>query len=75
MEVKINLIEVAAELAEIATTKEILNLYPEDIKENTEEYNKIYKIENNVRYYTEEAQQIFEKHYDFYFDFIETRKI
>ena len=63
-EIKINILELASELAH----KELVNNWSNSIK--------IYEHEDEcVTYYTDEAQDIFNYLYDKYFTFIEQFKI
>ena len=64
MEITINLIELSSELAE-----EMVN-----VKFNYEQ-NDIYVEENEEVKYTEQAQEIFNEWYDYYYDFLIERKI
>ena len=64
MEITINLIEVSSELAE-----EIVK-----IKFNYKE-NDIYVEEDEEIKYTEQAQEVFNEWYDYYYDFLTERKI
>lgn len=66
MEIKINLLEVAAELAEL----EVLRVYNGD-------RTKVYEVneESGDTQYTDEAQEEFNEFYDFYFDFILERDL
>lgn len=63
-EIKINILELASELAH----KELVKDWSDSIK--------IYEDENaGITYYTDEAQDIFNDLYDKYFTFIEQFKI
>lgn len=64
MEITINVIELSSELAE-----EMVN-----VKFNYEQ-NDIYVEEDEEIRYTEEAQEIFNEWYDYYYDFLIERKI
>lgn len=64
MEITINVIELSCELAE-----EMVN-----VKFNYEE-DDIYVEENEELKYTEQAQEIFNEWYDYYYDFLIERKI
>ncbi len=64
MEITINVIELSCELAE-----EMVN-----VKFNYKE-DDIYVEENEELKYTEQAQEIFNEWYDYYYDFLIERKI
>ena len=64
MEITINVIELSCELAE-----EMVN-----VKFNYEE-DDIYVEENEELKYTEQAQEIFNEWYDYYYEFLIERKI
>ena len=64
MEITINVIELSCELAE-----EMVN-----VKFNYEE-DDIYVEEDEELKYTEQAQEIFNEWYDYYYDFLIERKI
>ena len=64
MEITINVIELSCELAE-----EMVN-----VKFNYEE-DDIYVEEDEELKYTEQAQEIFDEWYDYYYDFLIERKI
>lgn len=63
MEIKINILELASELAH----QKLMNEWSESIK--------IYKDDQDCTYYTEEAQDVFNEFYDDYLTLIETTKI
>lgn len=58
--VKINKLELASELANEATKKEMLS------KGLITNENEMYFGDSGVHYYTDEAQDIFNNHYDYY---------
>lgn len=66
MEIKINLLEVAAELAEL----EVLRVFNGD-------RTKVYEVneESGDTQYTDEAQNEFNEFYDFFFDFLLEKEI
>ena len=68
MNVTINIVEVSAELADLAVRREICD--NESLDKNSEDWEKVYKEENKIISYTEEAQDVFNRWYDYYFDII-----
>lgn len=64
MDIKINIVEVASELAEL------------ELEENWGKTIKIYREDDETETrYTDEAQDVFNDLYDKYYDFIYSRKI
>ena len=64
MDIKINIVEVASELAS------------QELEENWSKSIKIYNEDDDTQTsYTEEAQDIFNDLYDKYYDFLDSRKI
>ena len=64
MDIKINIVEAASELAQL------------DLEENWSKSIKIYNEDDDSETsYTEEAQNIFDNLYDKYYDFLDCRKI
>lgn len=64
MNVTINIIEVASELAELRVLEEFNN-----------EEERVYEETEDGTCYTEDAQEIFNYYYDYYFNFITDREI
>jgi hypothetical protein len=73
-EIKINLVEVASGLADLATRRDIVG--NDDIEYSSDEWNKIYiEDDEGIKYREEEVQEIFNKHYDYYYDIIDSLKL
>lgn len=68
MNITINIVEVSTELADLAVRREICD--NESLDKNSEDWEKVYKEENKIISYTEEAQDVFNRWYDYYFDII-----
>lgn len=68
-EVVVNDIELASELADLATRREMFD--NESIDEDSDEWNKMYVTDDEETRYTEEAQDIFNGWYDYYTSQIE----
>jgi hypothetical protein len=75
MEIRINILEAASELADLAVKRELC--VREDIEEDTEDWNKIYEYTEDglSTCYTEKAQERFNVIYDYYFDMLDNLKI
>jgi len=67
MDIKINLVEIASELANDRTFEELSSEYMCEVD--------IYKSDSDVVEYTEYAQKVFDNWYDYYYDFINKYKI
>lgn len=67
MDIKINLVELASELAADRTHEELTLEYMTE--------RDIYKQDSDVIEYTEYAQKVFDGWYDYYYDFISKYKI
>jgi hypothetical protein len=67
MDIKINLVEIASELANDRTFEELSSEYMGEVD--------IYKPDSDVVEYTEYAQKVFDNWYDYYYDFINKYKI
>ena len=67
MEVKINIVELASELADDRTYEQ---LHGEYLGEND-----IYKQNSDVVEYTEYAQKVFDSNYDYYYNLVNKYKI
>ncbi len=67
MDIKINLVEIASELANDRTFEELSSEYMGEVD--------IYKSDSDVVEYTEYAQKVFDNWYDYYYDFINKYKI
>lgn len=67
MDIKINIVELASELANERTFEELVasNL--------SQDY--IYKEDNDVVEYTAEAQEVFDNYYDYFYNLINKYKI
>lgn len=68
MNVTINLLETASELADLAVRREMCN--NENIEEGDGQWEKVYVQNDNVITYTEEAQKLFNDIYDYYYNVI-----
>jgi len=68
-EVIVNNIELASELADLATRREMFD--NESIDEDSDEWNKMYVTDGDDTSYTDEAQDIFNGWYDYYTSQIE----
>lgn len=66
MEIKINLLEVASELAHHATMDELRDLYNED--------EMVIEVDG-TEVYLDDVQDVFNRWYDFYYNIIESLKI
>ncbi len=66
MDIKINLIEVASELANDRTFEELTSEYMGETE--------IYKADSDVVEYTPYAQKVFDNWYDYYYNFINKYK-
>jgi hypothetical protein len=80
MEIRIDLLEASAELADLAVKREVCGR--EDIEEHTEDWDKIYEYvpssmedEDDIIVYTDKAQERFNVIYDYYFDMLDNLKI
>jgi hypothetical protein len=67
MDVKVNIVELASELANDRTFEELTSEYMGEVE--------IYKTDSNVVEYTEYAQKVFNGWYDYYYSFIDKYKI
>lgn len=76
MEIKINVIEVASSLADLAVRRELCD--NESIEEGDGDWEKVYQYaedEENVTIYTDEAQDCFISWYDYYFNMLVDNQI
>lgn len=67
-EIKINILEVASELAGIDTCMEICD--QSNVEENEKDWERVYVRTPEGINYTEKAQDVFNRLYDFYYDFL-----
>jgi hypothetical protein len=67
MDIKINLVEIASELANDRTFEELSSEYMGEVDR--------YKIDSDVVEYTDYAQRVFNNWYDYYYNFINIYKI
>ena len=67
MDIKINLVEIASELANDRTFEELTSEYMGETE--------IYKTDSDVVEYTDYAQRVFNNWYDYYYNFINIYKI
>ena len=67
MDIKVNLVELASELANDRTFQDLTSEYMGEAE--------IYKTDGNIVQYTEYAQNVFNDWYDYYYDFISKYKI
>lgn len=78
MEIRINLVEVAAELAEKATIQQMHQQLVKSGLKIVDEHAvdlAVYEMDGDTTVYTEDAQEMFNNWYDYYFEFLESRKI
>lgn len=78
MEIKINVIEVASELADLAVRRELCD--NEDLNECDGEWEKVYQNQKMmdgevIICYTDKAQDLFNKIYDYYFNMLVDNQI
>lgn len=66
MDIKVNLVELASELANDRTFEELTSEYMGETE--------IYKADSDVVEYTEYAQKVFDSWFDYYYDFINKYK-
>lgn len=69
MNIEVNIVELASELASEATKREMFS------KGLIVDENEMYIEEAGIGYYTEEAQEIFNDYYDTYYTIIESVKV
>jgi len=67
MDIKINLVEIASELANDRMFEELTN---EHLSESD-----IYKLDSDIVEYTDYAQRVFNSWYDYYYNFVNIYKI
>ena len=67
MDIKVNLVELASELANDRTFEDLTSEYMGEAE--------IYKTDSDIVEYTEYAQNVFNDWYDYYYDFISKYKI
>jgi hypothetical protein len=67
MDIKVNLVELASELANDRTFEELTSEYMGETE--------IYKTDSDIVEYTPYAQIVFDNWYDYYYDFISKYKI
>jgi hypothetical protein len=75
MNIVINVIEVASELAEVALYEEIKKTIPKEILFSVED---LYEYTDNsfeVQKYKDQYQDLFNQYYDYYFNMISSRAI
>ena len=73
MEITINLPQVASELADLATRREICD--NESLDEGDDFWELVYQKDGNGTIYTEKAQDVFNGWYDYYYNEILKYKI
>ncbi len=66
MDIKVNIVELASELANDRTYEELTSEYMGEVD--------IYKTDGDVVEYTEYAQKVFNNWYDYYYNFINIHK-
>lgn len=66
MDIKVNLVELASELANDRTLEELISEYMGETE--------IYKANSDVIEYTPYAQKVFDNWYDYYYNFINKYK-
>ena len=70
--VEVNILELASELADSHTVQKFAETKGCTVKKFLEIYsNEVYAEGENCTFYTDEAQDVFNNYYDFYLDFIE----
>jgi len=67
MDIKVNIVELASELANERVFEEFLT--------GEQGFDYIYKEDSDVVEYTAEAQKVFDDYYDYYYGFIDKYKI
>jgi len=72
-EIKVNILQVASELAELDLIAEFNNTYKEKNEKEIDDL--IWIEEDEILIYTEKAQDKFNEYYDFYYSFLENLAI
>ena len=75
MEIRINVLEISAELADLAVKRKLCGR--EDVEEHTEDWDKIYEYTEDrlSTVYTDKAQDLFNDIYDYYFNMLVDNQI
>lgn len=73
MNIKVNALELASELADLAVRTHICD--NENLEQGDGEWERVYKMEDDIIVYTEQAQEIFNHCYDYYYNMLLKFKI